>query len=1025
MKIKIIICLLLSVCFVNAQYSLFGMKEKFADNDFYLEFLMKSREYEKVEQLTEWMIKQNVERFEKGPFARDLRAKNESLYWQISSLKNGNNSVVKEIKDQIHQQPNTYYSNVASFYLAAYYFLNHDFNECLTYYELVNPIYFTNTEWVELTFNKAYCYFILGNLDLASRLFKVVLEIRQNAYKDYAIYYQSLIDFKEKEYQKALEGFLKIQDKKPYNTIVPMYILYLYNLLNEPKKAFDYGLKIPIAQIDSTLVVIFKNTMGYISFSLKKYKYTIDYFKDNLTIPYQNNDRIFAYELGYAYLMLYEKDSCINILQLLSAERDSIGIESLYLLTNIYIQNKEKEKARQVLGSFMSLIQDSAKRNLADFTYAKLLLDLGYQNEAIMALENIAEQATNPYSEEAKDWLAQAITLSADYKKAYFLLMRIKNPSSSLKKMIPDIKYGYAMQLIKEKDYNTADSLLHNSELSQNLNPYQPFTFFWEGDIATYQRKPENAIFYYNKYLQMGSPAYGEANKMNALFGLGTAYMLREEYHQSIKYFLQVIKPPVTVYSPDIEKEAYLNLADCYLMLKQYDTAQKIYKIIYSKEIIAPDYAYYKLSQIVGIKNQDLKERMLADFESLYPNSYYKEKAKYEQILTLMNQFKFEKAIDLIKSAIGSNLLPNIEDELYAQLGLCYYSLNHMDSASQVYTDLIQKFPNSDYSSEALTNLKTIYVQQEKIQEYINLLNRLNINIDDREKDSLLYATTQVDINKASASKRIALMENYLSNYPNGIYASKVNLMVAELLESNKQFRQAATHYLEIINKRPNPFVEVALYKYARIIYFDFKQYDTAAIYYTMLANTTSIPDYEKEALRALLRCYYFTKKWDSAQGIANRLVQYPTLAQDDKSLIAFVNGKFYYESVDYTRAIHYFELVDDNSLYYQDASLDLINSYYLVKNYDSAQTKALDFVKSKYANDPYIITKVYLLLGDIFKDQGDVFNARATYESIVERGQDSSLIETAKERLILMSAIKNEEVKPTPIPVNKKQKKK
>ncbi|MGL6022755.1 MAG: tetratricopeptide repeat protein, partial [Chitinophagaceae bacterium] len=402
MKVKVVVLFIFLCLFeANAQYSLLGMKERFSDNEFYLEFLVHAREYEKIEQLTEWMQKQNVERFQKGPFAKDLRAKNEYLYWQISSLKNGNNSVVKEMKDQIHQQPNTYYSNMASFYLAGYYFLNHNFKECLAYYNLVNPSYFSNTEWIELTFNKAYSYFILGDLNLASKLFTIVIDTRQKAYMNYAIYYQSLIDFKKQEYAKALEGFLKIQQQKPYNTVVPMYILYLYNLLNQPQKGFDYGLKIPVANLDSTLVKKFKNTMGYIAFSLKKYNYTIEYFNNNLTMPYEGNDRVFAYELGYAYLMRLNTDSSIKILQSLSIKRDSIGVEALYLLTNIYIENNDKEKARQVLGSFISQIQDSSKRHIASFTYAKLLLELGYQNDAIMALENIADQEKNPYREEA------------------------------------------------------------------------------------------------------------------------------------------------------------------------------------------------------------------------------------------------------------------------------------------------------------------------------------------------------------------------------------------------------------------------------------------------------------------------------------------------------------------------------------------------------------------------------------------------------------------------------------------------
>ena len=48
-----------------------------------------------------------------------------------------------------------------------------------------------------------------------------------------------------------------------------------------------------------------------------------------------------------------------------------------------------------------------------------------------------------------------------------------------------------------------------------------------------------------------------------------------------------------------------------------------------------------------------------------------------------------------------------------------------------------------------------------------------------------------------------------------------------------------------------------------------------------------------------------------------------------------------------------------------------------------------------------YWVTRAYLLLGDIYFAQKDLFNAKATYQSVVENASDSTLQKEAQDKLM------------------------
>ena len=96
-----------------------------------------------------------------------------------------------------------------------------------------------------------------------------------------------------------------------------------------------------------------------------------------------------------------------------------------------------------------------------------------------------------------------------------------------------------------------------------------PLINFWKGEIAYRADKLDNAIKYYNAYLDAGAPAAGEANANTIRYNLGYCYLRKENYPAALKFFEQVGKNPA-LNSDALTQDAYIRSADCYFMNRDY-----------------------------------------------------------------------------------------------------------------------------------------------------------------------------------------------------------------------------------------------------------------------------------------------------------------------------------------------------------------------------------------------------------------------------------------------------------------------
>ncbi|HET9432534.1 MAG TPA: tetratricopeptide repeat protein, partial [Chitinophagaceae bacterium] len=383
---------------------------------------------------------------------------------------------------------------------------------------------------------------------------------------------------------------------------------------------------------------------------------------------------------------------------------------------------------------------NKAQKEISEFQYAKLSYELGYQDEALNSLSSfLADYPNSNYNTEARDLMVMVLANTNNYKDALSLMEGLSNPSANSKKMYPRILFGRATELINDGRLQEADALLDKAMKDPNNAAILPLVNFWKGEIAYRTDKLDNAIKYYNAYLDAGAPAAGEANANSIRYNLGYSYLRKENYPAALKFFEQVGKNPA-LNSDALTQDAYIRSADCYFMSRDYSRAKAMYDNVIKLSWPAEDYATFQVAMIAGVRSSNEKISLMSTMARKFPTSTLVGDANMEIANAYLADERFREAItplnNVLKLATNNSLKPQAQ----LKLGIANYNLNNNREALTQYKNLVQAYPNSPEAGEALENIKSIYVEDGKPDEYANYMRQMGRPLDVSTEDSLSWS---------------------------------------------------------------------------------------------------------------------------------------------------------------------------------------------------------------------------------------------------------------------------------------------
>ena len=893
------------------------------------------------------------------------------------------------------------------FHLGEYYYRRKMLQEAVASYEKTNIANLSNRQIADMKFHQAYGYFTIAQFDKAKPLFNAIRQIPEDPNFIDANYYYGFIAFNEKKYGEAITSFQVAEKSSDYQNVVPFYLAEIYYFNGERDKALEYGETV-LNKGGQYYDLQLRQLVGHIWFEKRQYPKALPYL-EKYVAGNQKVRKEDLYELSYCYYEAKNWLKSIEGFKQLSGGEDSLAQNSMYLLADAYLKTNDKLNARNAFQFCAANNSNALQKEVSAFNYAKLSYELGYLDAALKGFQAFtAGYPSSNMLQEARELLVSTLANTSNYREGLALYESLPARSENAMKIYPRLLYGRSVELINDQQLTQADPLLNRLlEVPYNNNVLS-LARFWKGEIAYRSGNNELAIAYFTEYLK-NAQTNGEVNTINARYNLGYALLKMENYAAAKEQFESIARN-INSASSVIEKNAYLRSADCYFMSKDYKQALKIYDQAMALQMDGADYALFQKAVIAGAMNQYTEKlRLLQSIDTRFPASSFTSDAALEIANTHIANENYEEALVQLNKLIKSNKAEAIKPEAYLKTGIAYFNLDKNEESLTQFKTLVSTYPNAKETDDAIEYIRNLFVERQQPGEFASFMRANGRPVTYNEEDSLTFrsAMLRYDVKDMTGAKNG--FKDYLSKFSDGRYQIEGNYFMAEILVTEKALKEALPFYKAVAAKGVNTFAERSILQAARINYFEVKDYDQAEKYFTQLKPIATQQENKLEAMRGLLRCQFRAQKWVEAAPNAQELLKESGIATDDRMMASLVVAKNHQMSKEFDQAIIAYRQVIavGKSEYGAESQYRIAEIQFLQDKLPEAEKSAFEVIK-KTGSYEYWVTKSYLLLGNIYFKQKDLFNAEATYKSIVDNGTIEELKAEAQQKLAQVQEEKN-----------------
>jgi len=919
-------------------------------------------------------------------------------YYLVCALEQNDKTAVTAAQEYIDLENNAPRVGMISFHLGEYYFRQKDYTAALKSYEHADIDNLSNKDIADMKFHQGYCYFTKKQFDNALPLFNAIRQLPKDPNYIDANYYYGFICFYQKKYSEALAAFKVVEDNPTYEKVVPYYVANIYLAQGEKDKAIEYAearLKKGNQYYDAEL----RQLVGHGYYEKQDFAKALPYLEQYVSLS-KKVTREDLYELSYCYYQTKNWNKAISGFKQMAGSKDSLAQNAMYLLGDAYLKTAQKANARNAF-LFCSMNSSNPKqKEISKFNYAKLSYELGYQDVALTEFQGFLQQYPNSeYAREARELLVSVLAGTNNYKDALTLLDSLDHPSDNVRRLVPTILYGRATELVNDGLLLNANELLDKALKDPNNGSVLPYVQFWKAEIAYRLNRIDDAIRYFLEYLKSAA-VNGEVNPTDARYNLGYCFLKKENYRQAQGFFEQVVRNPKIGSSP-LEQDAYVRDADCYYMNRDYRTALAMYNKVVDFSWPASDYATFQKAMISGVSSGKDKITLLNTINRLYPGSNLSADVNMEIAGTYLAGENYREALPYLKNVLHTPGADALKPRAHLQSGIAWYNLNNNKEALNQYDSLLRQYPNSPEAQDGLDNAKTIYVEEGRSAEYVNFAKGMGVEVSASQEDQLAYEEAEVQFNNGNFPGAVQRFEAYLAKFPDGKYSLEANYYKSEIYFSQKDWAKAVVGYAAVGDRAPNKFGEKSLLQAARLYFFNLKDYANAEKYFSKLKDFSSSQENKMEAMRGLLRSQYQLQKWPDAVTNAKDLLTQKGLSVDDKVLANMAIAKSYQSAGQCETALQYFRVAAPltKSAYAAEARYQIADCLFHQNQLKDAEKAAFEVINKSGSYEEWV-TRAYLLLGDVYFAEKDYFNAKATYQSIVENAKMEDLRLQAQQKL-------------------------
>ncbi|MBR6334484.1 MAG: tetratricopeptide repeat protein [Bacteroidales bacterium] len=936
---------------------------------------------------------------------QDLKT-NSLFYMGVCAAKLDNQDAAYYLQGFIDQYPVHSFVPEAHFYLGKYYFSRKQWKKVITQFEQLMETEIQPENMAEYNFKMGYSYLMVNEDDLAKSYFKKARE-QAGPYKKKAIYYSAVLAYQNGQYEAALEDFLTLRDEPEYRKDASNYLTQIYFKQGEYEKV----LKVAPAVTDNrdTTQLHTLRCVAVSNYTLNNYEKAVDEFDELEKANRINLSREDHFAAGFSYYREAQYDKAITHFSkaIDTKTPDAMTQNAYYLIGDCYRRAGQYALAIQSFKEAAKYDFNADIKEDALYNYAKLQCQTSTSpfNNGIDALqEYINTYPHSARSEEASSYLSKLYMSTKNYQAAITSIEKLSTKTPSILQAYQRCTYFRALELLNNGNNKEAIKYLDKSLSAPRDPQFTMNATYWKGEAQYRNEQYQDAYYTIQSYQKRDGAIYNE-NYNNSFYTLGYAALKIKRYKDAANAFRSFIQKSN---DPDhkIKADALARLGDCYFMQQDLKNAIKYYEDCEQMHEFNCDYAIYQQSKCYGYQKNNTKkiaalERLIAN----NPNTSYRDDADYDLAVTYHTQNDYQSAIAAYKEFIRQHPKSTYIRQAHTRLAQAYLNNGNTDLAISTYKYVVETYPGSREAKDAMTNLENIYTEEGNTSEFFDYVRSKNMNISADRQDSIAFKAAEAKYQRGDCEASIKACADYLRQFPSGSFAAKALFYKAECEYGQRSYQDALADYEQIIKKYKTEYNVTALHKAASILYND-KQYTKALTYFNKLAESTTDVDELIYANNGAMRSAYFMQDYAKALKASEYIIQ--SNANDLLNEALLIAGNSAMNQQDYAKAKTYYSQLEKRG------SNDLCAeaAYHLAEialNQDKDLTaceKQIQDILSKDYSSEYWYAKTFILYGDLYLAKGNTFQARHTYQSIVDNYEGADLVELARQRIAEVDAI-------------------
>lgn len=898
--------------------------------------------------------------------------------------------------------PDSKYEAQAQYLLGSEFFEVQQWQRAMECFEAVENQRLSDAELEEYCFEYGMAAYKQGGGEIARDMLGRV----DSSSKRYvhARYLLGIMAYDEGYMLDAKLHFGAIANSQEYRAVIPYYLLNIEQKLGNnayvanSAEAVLEGLK---GERRAEVMRIAAQS----NFALERWNEAADYI---LKLEEEGNklSRQEQYLAGYA---LYRKggswQAAAEHLRAACGADDALTQNAAYHLGDCYLHLDDKKSAMHSFSMAYGGTGDEQVKEDALYNYCKLLTEQGGGNfnQELQTLSHYLHEYPNSrHKTEVESYLITACYDAGDLKGAYATLKEFEKSGGQIRAAMQKVAYYYAVECYALGRIDEAEEYCN---LALDLKDYdediEALTIYRLGEIDYLNGKYASAAIMFDQYIDMHKEKQPEY--LFAFYNTGYARFNCGRYENAYDDFADFVemRPARDNYHAD----ALCRMGDIETVAKNYKQAARLYRQCAAMGTDEQYYASYRVAVVEGLGGNP--EERIAALEDIVQLGFgpYVIRSAYELGNTLISIGNYHEAAACLEEFVEKYPTSSFYVSALSDLALAYRNLGDDDKALENYKRVVSVSKGSVAARNALGEIQNIFVDRNEVDGYFEYAASVGVSNDmgDVQRDSLSFVAAQkiyIGGDKQAASEAF---DQYLAANPEGLYSAAALYYGADCKADAGDNQTAMEMLVKLTSMYYNPYTQRGYEKMAAVA-TQGSDHQVAAEAYKQLATMAATATKRREALEGYLDAVV-------AQGDYEAIVEAATWVADSNDATAQLQRE-----ADFARAQALLAqgkrnpaVVIFNRLSSDVTSPEGAQSAYIIietafeyGSFEKAEELVYEFAER---NTPhaYWLAKSFLLLGDVYVSRGDLFQARATYQSIVDGYSptaEDDIVEVAKERI-------------------------